>query len=40
MLTSAETIKVVAKALHEHHVTITVIDPVRDISSDIAKDVF
>jgi hypothetical protein len=28
MLASAETIEVVAKALQEHHVTTTVIDPV------------
>lgn len=28
MLASAETIEVVAKAIQEHHVTTTVIDPV------------
>lgn len=39
MLTSAETIEVVAKSLQEHHVTSTVIDPVRMILNEGAEGV-
>jgi hydroxymethylpyrimidine/phosphomethylpyrimidine kinase len=40
MLTSVDTITVVANALQEHHVTITVIDPVRVILSESANSKF